>query len=78
MREVYIRLSSVDMVRAFVNTVDQLDGGFNLIAERRVLDAKSILGIFSLKLSNPLLLRIEKDTNENMTMLKDYIVQSED
>lgn len=42
-----------------------MDGDFDIISGKYVVDAKSILGIFSLDLSQPLILQIETQEDEN-------------
>ena len=71
MKTMMIRLSSVDDVRAFVNDVSKLNGDFELVSGRYVVDAKSIMGIFSLDLTEPLELKMFH-THEDMTALNKY------
>ena len=61
MKTVKGSLNTVDKVKSFVNTVNQLDSDFDLISGRYVIDAKSIMGIFSLDLSKPIELNIHAD-----------------
>lgn len=77
MRTVHISLNSIDKVKSFVNTISQYDYDFDLISGRYVIDAKSIMGIFSLDLSKPIDLTIYTDTNvdEVLEALKPYIIQ---
>ena len=77
MKTVQISLNSIDKVKSFVNTVSQYDYDFDLISGRYVIDAKSIMGIFSLDLSKPIDLTIYTDTNvdEVLEALKPYIIQ---
>lgn len=49
-----IMLNSVDRVKKFVNETTKVDGDIFLQSDRYVVDAKSIMGIFSLDLTNPL------------------------
>ena len=63
MQKVQISLNSIDKVKTFVNTISQYDFDFDLISGRYVIDAKSIMGIFSLDLSQNLKLIIQKDTD---------------
>ncbi len=75
MKTVKISLNSIDKVKAFVNTVSQFDSDFDLISGRYVIDAKSIMGIFSLDLSQPIDLTIHADDDSKiMDALKSYIV----
>ena len=53
MKTVQISLNSIDKVKSFVNAITQFEFDFDLISGRYVIDAKSIMGIFSLDLSKP-------------------------
>ena len=56
MKTVKIRLSSIEAVRDFVEIVRKYDAEVDLSSGRYVVDAKSIMGIFSLDLLNPITL----------------------
>ncbi|SER71570.1 HPr family phosphocarrier protein [Lachnobacterium bovis] len=77
MKTVQISLNSIGKVKSFVNTITQFDFDFDLISGRYVIDAKSIMGIFSLDLSKPIDLAIHADTNldEILEALDQYIVK---
>lgn len=62
MREVKIELGTTAQVNAFVRRIESFDGEFDILSGRYIIDAKSILGIFSIDLSKPLTLRIENET----------------
>ena len=62
MKSVNVLLNSIDKVKNFVNTVSRYEGEFDLVSGRYVIDAKSIMGIFSLDLSQPIRLDIHDDT----------------
>ena len=66
MKEVNIRLSLAENVKAFVNVVGHFDYEMDLQSGRHVVDAKSILGIFSLDLSKPVKLIIHNDDCEDI------------
>ena len=76
MKTVTISLNSIDKVKSFVNDVTKFDTDFDLVSGRYVIDAKSIMGIFSLDLSNPINLNIHSDNNldQILEVLKPYIV----
>ena len=76
MKTVQISLNSIDKVKSFVNSITQLEFDFDLISGRYVIDAKSIMGIFSLDLSKPIDLAIHAESNmdEIMEVLKPYLV----
>ena len=76
MKTVSISLNSIDKVKAFVNDISKYDFDFDLVSGRYVIDAKSIMGIFSLDLSKPIDLAIhaESDMDEILEVLKPYLV----
>jgi phosphotransferase system HPr-like phosphotransfer protein len=76
MKTVMISLNSIDKVKSFVNDISRFDYDFDLVSGRYVIDAKSIMGIFSLDLSKPIELNIhaEEGADEVIEMLKPYIV----
>ncbi len=76
MKTVKISLNSIDAVKSFVNTVTKFDSDFDLVSGRYVIDAKSIMGIFSLDLSKPIELNIhsEDDVENILESLKSYII----
>ena len=74
MKTVKISLNSIDKVKSFVNTVSQYDGEFDLVSGRYVIDAKSIMGIFSLDLGEPIELTIHDETDEVLEALKPYLI----
>ena len=78
MKTVKIFLNSIDKVKSFVNDVTKFDTDFDLVSGRYVIDAKSIMGIFSLDLSKPIDLTIHSDNDaENiLETLKPYIIES--
>lgn len=77
MKTVKINLGSIDKVKAFVNDIAKFDSDFDLVSGRYVIDAKSIMGIFSLDLSKPIELNIhsEDDIDAVMETLTPYIVK---
>lgn len=56
-----IRFDSVDMVEKFSREIADFKGEFDLVSGRRVVDARSFLGIFSLDLSQPLVFNAVTD-----------------
>ena len=74
---VKISLNSIDKVKSFVNDLTKFDSDFDLVSGRYVIDAKSIMGIFSLDLSKPIDLNIHEEKNLDIVMkvLEPYIIQ---
>jgi phosphotransferase system HPr-like phosphotransfer protein len=78
MKTVQISLNSIDKVKSFVNDITKFDYDFDLVSGRYVIDAKSIMGIFSLDLSKPIDLNIHADTaviDTILEALKAYICE---
>jgi phosphotransferase system HPr-like phosphotransfer protein len=80
MKTVKISLDSIDKVKTFVNDINRFNAEFDLVSGRYVIDAKSIMGIFSLDISRPIDLNIHNADNldEIMETLKPYIIEPED
>ena len=76
MKTVQISLNSIDKVKSFVNEITKYDYDFDLVSGRYVIDAKSIMGIFSLDLSKPIdLIHAENQDADNIIeLLKPYLV----
>ena len=66
MKTVKISLNSIDKVKSFVNDITKFDYDFDLVSGRYVIDAKSIMGIFSLDLSKPLVLNAGTDDEQKI------------
>ncbi len=75
MKTIQITLNSIDKVKSFVNDITKFDNDFDLVSGRYVIDAKSIMGIFSLDLSRPIDLNIHATDNidEILEVLKVYM-----
>ena len=76
MRTCNIMLNTINDVKTFVNAVSKYDFDVDLISGRYAIDAKSIMGIFSLDLSKPIDLAIhtEDNLNEILEALEPYII----
>lgn len=76
MKTVRISLNSIDKVKSFVNDLAKFEADFDLVSGRYVIDAKSIMGIFSLDLSKPIDLNIhsESDLDTILETLKPYMI----
>ena len=72
-----IMLESIADVKKFVSVVSMYDFEVDLSSGRYAVDAKSIMGIFSLDLSKPIDLNIHADNDIEtiLSVLKPYIVE---
>lgn len=77
MKTVRIKLSTIVDVRDFVNAVVSFGGDVDLSSGRYVVDGKSIMGIFSLDLLNPIDMTIhgESGVDELMQKIERFIVE---
>lgn len=76
MQSVQVSINTVEKVKSFVNDLAMFEYDFELVSDRFVVDAKSIMGIFSLDLSKPLRLNIytKDNTDAVMDVLSAYVV----
>lgn len=65
-----VNLNSIEKVKAFVNKVTKFDEDLDLIRDRYVIDAKSIMGIFSLDLTKPIDLVVHTDDMDRFNIIK--------
>ena len=78
MKTAKISLNSIDKVKAFVNEISKFDCDFDLVSGRYVIDAKSIMGIFSLDLSKPINLNIHAEggtLDSIMAIVQPYVIE---
>ena len=76
MREVKIFLGTIERVKDFVNEVSHLECDVDIVSGRYVIDAKSIMGIFSLDLSKAITMEIHSDDCQNfLNEIKPFIVK---
>lgn len=79
MKSYTLDLNSIDKVKGFVKAIESFDGYFDLASGRYVIDAKSIMGIFSMDLSKKVEFRV-LETNQNIAEVEaaiaPYIAQS--
>ncbi len=75
MKTVVVSLDSINDVKNFVNAVNKYEFEVDLVSGRYIVDAKSIMGIFSLDLSKPITVNIQsEDAHALLDEIKDYII----
>jgi phosphocarrier protein HPr len=75
MYETTIQLNAINDVKDFVNTVMMFDYDIDLVSGRYAIDAKSIMGIFSLDLSKPIKLQAHTEDPEALIKaIQKYII----
>ncbi len=76
MTSVKININTINGVKDFVSIVSKCDYDVDIVSGRYAIDAKSIMGIFSLDLSKELTMNIHsEDCGDLLEDLKDYIVK---
>lgn len=76
MKKETIKLITIDNVKDFVKKVNNLSCEADLTLGKYTIDAKSIMGIFSLDLSRPLELTVHSENCEDfLEEISDYIVK---
>ena len=74
-KEIPISLNSIEMVKDFVSGISHIDCDMDILSERRryIVDAKSIMGIFSLDLSRPVILVIHSEDPETIAQIMEVV-----
>ncbi len=66
MTQFYVKISTIKDVRDFIAAVSAAENDMELTSGRYIVDAKSIMGIFSLDLLQPILLTIHGEVGEDL------------
>ncbi len=69
MNIVKIQFRGLNSVKTFVNILQHYDNEFDIIDQRYVIDAKSIMGLFSIDLTHPVDLKIYCEDDETMNKI---------
>lgn len=76
MKSVNIKLPTIEAVQDFVEAVSIFDEDISLSSGRYIVDAKSIMGIFSLDLRMPICMSVDSDDCSRIfDAVKKYIVK---
>lgn len=69
-----VKLDTIELVKSFSSLMNTYDGECDLTSGRYVVDAKSIMGVFSLDLAKPLKLHLHNGISPKlMAALKPYL-----
>ena len=72
MKSYILDLNSIERVKGFVTAIEGYEGYFDIVSGRYVVDAKSIMGIFSMDLSKNVEFRIH-ETNDKISEVESAI-----
>ena len=75
MKSVYVRFNSNEEISKFVNTICSYECDFDLVKGKKMIDAKSYLGILCFDLSSPVRLDIYNEDNKILEDISSYIVE---
>lgn len=78
MKKIFVKLTTIDDVRKFVTAANMQCADIDVGSGRYVVDAKSILGLFSLDLSKPVEVTVygtENDAESFYNAIKDVVVE---
>ena len=77
MQQVLVKFNDVEQVRNFINIIDKIDMNFDLGLGNRVVDAKSVIGVFGLDLTKPQVLRYDSDDRRIMEKITPFLASAE-
>lgn len=72
MKTFEVQLTSISDVKEFVNSACRMPFDIDIISGRYIIDAKSIMGIFSIELSKPIKVEIH-GTDEDFGIFRDTV-----
>lgn len=79
MTQMHVMLHTINDVKEFVEIVSKVEFDVDLISGRYAVDAKSIIGIFSLDLAGPIKVNIySDDCADLMASLQKFAAQHKD
>lgn len=77
MQQIYVTLPTAGPIQQFVKVLTPLEGDFELVEGRHVLDARSLMGVFSFDLTRPILLRVYNPSPENLAAIAPFVAEQE-
>lgn len=74
--EFKIKLNDTNDVRNFVHICEKHIGAVTVNSEKYIVDGKSIMGVFSLDLTNPIMVKFENEVSKNIIdELNNYCIE---
>lgn len=78
MQQVNVKFDNVKQVEQFVNIIEKFEAHFDLGSGQRVVNAKSILGVFALDLSEPLSLSYSAKDEVLIQQIEPFLYREND
>lgn len=69
-----IYLNDISIVQKFVSATKNIEGNIYLISGKYTVNGKSLLGIFSLDLSEPVTVELESPIQKDIDNLKEFLI----
>lgn len=76
-KEKVILINTIDRVKRFTQKVSVLDAEVDIVSGRYIVDAKSIMGIFSLDILKPLTVIIHSEDEEEISKFNEIMKEFE-
>lgn len=76
-KEKVILINTIDRVKRFTQKVSVLDAEVDIVSGRYIVDAKSIMGIFSLDILKPLTVIIHSEDEEEISKFNEIMEEFE-
>lgn len=73
MRQMFVKFENAWQVRDFVNVLNKMEANFELGSGRRIVDAKSALGVFALDLTQPQKLVCDMDDGVDLDKITPFL-----
>lgn len=74
MQKFKIKVDTIDKVKRFVDIASKYEEDIDVVRDKYVVDAKSIMGMFSMDLSKIVELHIHSDKKEIAEAFKDFAI----
>lgn len=70
-----LNLNTLDKVRGFTNEANKFNSDIDIIRDRYVIDAKSVLGIYTIDLTKPVTVKINSDDKAEIARFNEKMEQ---
>lgn len=74
-RKITVNLNNIERAKRFVNVAIEFDSDIDILFGRYVIDAKSIMGVFSLNLLDKLIVEIHSDDETEIKKFNEVMKQ---
>ena len=72
-KEMYVKINSIEKVKSFVKDAESFSSEIDIVHGRYILDAKSIMGLFSIDLTKELKIVIQSEDKEEILRFHEFM-----